>query len=609
MNSRIITTYTGFYGQQATTSSGFPTPVSWKLGSPGPSFAGQDGAIQWLNPACDEGYLLTPTPLGQVLLAGLVQYHGNVPLEHHLADLLTSGRYSELSTLVENSAGCFMSKANTLYLWVGFASEDVVFVRVQEDVKRTLWSTNPLDLVRSQEDVDMWAMRRCCHGDDAFVYDEEKVRRVEQGHLLTLQFDERGGVRMKDVQFDRFLPDQRLLSQTITQETVVRQTREALLNAVRPLADEERVGIMVSGGVGSIALLHAMKQVGVNVIAYHIDASIPEASEYRFAQMACSALDVPLTRIPMRCGPDYLSASWKFSHPDGHPWVRWFEQLAQQARRDGVALLVTGAGDDHAFGPETEYGLHAIFRANISWREKKAMARGIFSTDWNIVDILRSMWPWPAHQLIGLTFLSGPSKEDSHMRRADFLTPVPFRPRERDAALFHSPCFAPQCMAIEHTIVQPNGIRLFYPYHTREVQALSLALPVPYRLLPRASLPPDVARFVPASQRIVTKPILRLACHNTPLPPEAVWRTWPVYTLAPIQAFCLTQTALLADILGEDSWLARMGIVDSSRLQRVLESPTRIRENYTSLVASALVELFARNALSVQCQGGGPSWQ
>jgi hypothetical protein len=601
--------YTGFYGQMRYETPGICAAVCWKLGVPGTPFLGENGAIQWSHPyMCDNGELLPEMPEGQLFIAGLLWTQQNTPerIARTLATSITSGTYHDLALLSENAAGCLI-KDRTIFLWVGCASNDHVFFRSADQF---CWSTNPLDLIMSEDDVDSWALRRCCHGDDAFIYHETKVQRVEQGHLVRITIDECGHMNVHDVVFDRFLPDPHLSSKTLTMEHIVRRTREALLNAVRPLACGEPVGIMLSGGSGSAAILEAMKQVGVNGIAYHLEAPNPEASEYRFAQMACDALDVPLVRIPMSCGPDYLSFQWRFSHPDGHPWVRWFEQIAQQARKDGVTILVTGAGDDHAFGPEMEYSVHSLLSARIPWREKRKMLRGLLSTDWNVLDILRSAWPWPPRQLIGLTYLAGPSKEDHHMRRADFLTPLPPEfYREIDAALLHSPCFEPQCMAVEHTILQPNGIRLYYPYYHREVQAISLALPDAYRLMPAASLPPHVAALVPELERIVDKPILRLACEDTLLPQEVVWRTWSVCTQASIQAFCLNHPQILQDILAEDSCLAQMKILDSRRLEQVLASRADIRNNYTSLVASALVEIFLKKALRDHCQRGGPVWK
>jgi hypothetical protein len=601
--------YTGVYGQMNRERSSFPSVVCWRLGQLGAPFSGKDGVIQWFHPSHGESVELLPqTTEGHLLFAGLIWSEGKAlqSITHKVIASIMSGQYQDLATMSENAAGCFVSRDCVLYLWVGFASSDSIFFRIDDQIR---WSTNPLELVSSEDDLDSWALRRCCHGDDFFIYDQKKICRVEQGHLVRIQHDSSGNVHLDDIQFDRFIPDLRLTSGRIERERVVQLTREALQNAVRPLRGEEHVGIMLSGGVGSAALLHAMKKTGVNVIAYHIDAQEAAGSEYRFARMACDALDIPLVTIPMSSGPDFLSLDWVFSHPDGHPWPRWFEQIALRARQDGVNLLVTGAGDDHAFGPETTYSVHSILAARIPWREKRKIVRGLLSTDWNVLDILRSAWPWPPRQLVGLTYLTGPSKEDTQMRKADFLTPLPPYQRERDAALLHSPCFAPQSMAIEQTILQPNGIRLYYPYHHRDVQALSLALPDAYRLMPAASLPPHLFALVPDLERVVGKPVLRFACEGTPLPQEVVWRTWSVPTLASIQEFCLKQTQILQDILASDSCLAQMKILDPSRLKQVLASRAAIRNNYTSLVASALVEIFLKKALHDQCKRGGPLWR
>lgn len=573
----------------------------------GAPFTGEAGAIQWFHPSSGNNGDLPQTSEGQVFLAGLLWPQIDTPqhIAQTVAASVTKGWYQDLAKISENAAGSLI-RDGVLFLWVGFASNDSVFFRIDEDLVR--WSTNPLDLVVSEDDLDPWALRRCCHGDDAFIYDQQKIQRVEQGHLVKLQPDSSGGVQVDAIHFDRFIPDSRMASGPLTMERVAQLTHDALVNAVHPLACSEKIGIMLSGGAGSAALAYALKKVGAHLIAYHIESQVPAGSEYYFAQRTCEALDVPLVHLPMSSGPDFLSPDWTFTHPDGHPWPRWFEQICERARQDDVTILVTGAGDDHAFGPEMEYGVHSILTAPIAAREKRSMLRGLLATDWNIFSILRSAWPWPPRQLIGLTYLAGPSGEDRQMRRADFLTPLPPYQRERDAALVHSPCFAPQSMAIEQTILQPHGIRLYYPYYHREIQAISLALPDAYRLMPRDSLPAQARRLL-GMETIVDKPILRLACRNTPLPQEVVWRTWGVYTLASIQDFCINHRHILQDLLGNNSCLATMGILDSSRVKEVLASSARIRNNYTSLVASALVEIYLKNALNEQCKRGGPLWK
>ena len=49
-------------------------------------------------------------------------------LEHSIATILQTGQYGNLAHLAENSAGCFLQKGGTMFFWVGFASEDVVFL-------------------------------------------------------------------------------------------------------------------------------------------------------------------------------------------------------------------------------------------------------------------------------------------------------------------------------------------------------------------------------------------------------------------------------------------------------------------------------------------------
>lgn len=587
--------YTGFSGQW--NESGMPSRVCWQLGKPEGTFAGKSGAIQWLHPT-KQGEPLPQTPAGQILLAGLVWQPAETlqRMVERIIESLMHDRHQQLASISDNAAGCFIHDGG-VYLWVGFASKDSVFFRV--DGPRIRWSTNPLDLIEAVSDLDPWALRRCCHGDDVWIY-TSPVQRVEQGHLVKIQVDGKRSVQIHDTQFDHFLPDERLVAGIITQESAAQFTREALLHAVRPFAQGEPVGLMLSGGPGSVALLAVMREVGVNVKAYHMESPDPAGSELHFASLACEALEVPLTRITMNTGSAYLSQQWVFSHPYAHPWAQWYQQIAQQAQLDGVHLLVTGGGDDSAFGPGLSYGLHSLFSARIAWRERIKMMRGLLATDWNMFALLRSIRP--TRSLIGPSSLAGIKKADSEMRRADFLRPIPPCPRAwDDIALQHAPCFSPQAIALEQAIVRPHGLHLYNPYHQRHIQAISLALPDAYKLMP--NLFPHLA----PADRVIDKPILRLAFGD--MPPEVMWRTWSVWTQAACQMFCLSQKDLLRTHLGKGSCLAALGMADPSRLGQVLESQVLIRENYKTLITSAMVELFLKNAWYPHIKRGGPVWR
>ena len=598
MKPEFLCTYTGFCGQISDEISDETTRCLTSVGRPGTPILGENSAVQWVSPFHDEESSLLPqTSEGQLFLSGLVWNEMNSLhfFTQSVYHILKSGHFEQLATIVERSSGCYI-ESNTIYLWTGFAaSNETVFYR--NDGSRLRWSTNPLDLVYAESEIDAWALRRCCHADDVFIY--PYLQRVEQGHLVKISPDR----HITDYQFDRFQPDPQLTTKNITIEHFAQAARTALLYAVQPLTRTSiNVGMLLSGGVGSAALLAAMKQEHVPVIAYHLEPSDPASSEYRFAKMVCEALDVPLRRIKMDCGPDYLSShGTRWVHPYGHLWARRYIQLAEQAKQDGLQILVSGGGDDSSFGPEMEYGVHSILSANITWREKVAMLRGIVSTDWNIFDILRSVSP--RRQLIGISSTAGPTTRDYVMRKADFLTPIPPRLRALDdAAIIHAPRFSAQSMTIGQAL-QQYGIHLYYPYHDRRVQAVSLALSPVLRLIPHMGHLLDRSDI---PDQMINKPILRLAWEKT-LPPEVTWRTWPVYTQAPVQTFCLNRPQFLQDLLGEGSSLARLGISDPSRLAQVLSRKALIRENYQTLVASGMVEIFLQQARQ-QWEGGTSIW-
>jgi hypothetical protein len=582
----IISSSIGFYGQWNMIDP-FPSVSSWWLGKPEHSLAGQNGAIQWLSPPGERESL----PDRRVFLAGLVWQPENTPqsIAGSITESIKRGRYHELASF-DNAAGCLLS-TEEIYLWVGFASKDAVFFRT--DGPQVRWSTNPLDLVEAAKDLNLWALRRCCHGDDVCVY--PFLQRVEQGHLVIIHKDR----SLSTHQFDQFCPATTLCG-TMKLDDFLHPTRTALRQAVQPLSSESKVGLLLSGGAGSVALLAALKEAGINTIAYHLESPDPAGSEYSFARLACEALGVPLKNITMDIEASYLSQSWMFSHPYAHPWARWYEQAAQLAQDDHIRLLVTGGGDDNAFGPLLTYGLHSLFSPQVAWREKIRMVRAMLSTDWNVWNILGSLLPH--RQLIGPSSLVGIRAEDREMRRADFLTPIPLRPRAMDdIALRRAPCFSPQAMSLNHALLQPRGIALYNPYHQRVVQEVALALPDAYKLIP--NLFPHLA----PTERMIDKPVLRLAFDG--MPAETMWRGWSVWTQAAGQQFCLRHQEILRLLLSTDSHLAALGVTDPARLEQVLQSRPLIRENYKTLVTSAMVELFLAGAWYPQIKRGGPLWK
>ncbi len=604
----------GFGGQMNGSDPAYPKVACWKLGSPGAPFLGRNGAIQWVFSDKEEaGSLeaLPPADEGQLFLAGLALDSEESPshLAQRVANILSSGRYDDLASIAEISSGCFVHKDRSIYLWTGYGANIPAFYRKDGSIIR--WSTNPLDLVLSSDDLDLLALQCCCYGEDVFVY--RNMMMVDQGHLVKIRPD--GSVSVH--QFDSFAPDVRLLHKRATLWDFVEATMEAVCQAVRPLVGKGRVAIMLSGGSGSVALLVAMVKEGVDVIAYHLDSPDPAGSEFRFAQMACEALGVPLKRIVMDTGPDYLSRRWMLPHPFAHSWgLRWYEQMAEEARKVGATIVINGSGDDSSFGLLPEYSVRAILGANIAWHEKKKMLGGLLATNWSILDIIRSglPWPWPPQGLVGLTSIWGPSREDKLKWRGDFLTPGDLPRRPDDKNFWRDPCFSPQTMAREQAILWANGIVHYRPYLRRRVQSVSRAIPVAYRIIPGRtleSLVPGLATRVPDLSWIVEKPVLRLAIETfggTNMSPEVVWRPWSGNAAMSAQTFCVNNPGVLWEVLGPGSRMAEMGFVDVTHLREILASRWLTRDNDKTLVAAAQVGRFLGTSWHEQCSRGGPIW-
>src|SRR5258708_15604798 len=209
------------------------------------------------------------------------------------------------------------------------------------------------------------------------------------------------------------------------------------------------------------------------------------------------------------------------------------------------------------------------------------MAFQLLSTNWTLVDILRSAVP--AHSLIDTTTLSKAERRTLAPRRADFVMPIPDEStsawlRYSDFAGESSLDFSPQDLAAEQ-IWRRHGVRVFHPYRAAPVRALSSQLPAAHRLLPYQG-------------QKVTKPVLRLAFAHR-LPASVLRRLHGAWPSVPGQQFCLEHQSWLESWLTEPSaHVVKMGLIDREKMRSTLRDPGALRANYHSILATAMVEIF-----------------
>jgi hypothetical protein len=600
--------FCGFCGQINYRNAQEPQIVVWQKRGYPVSLHGENGAIQWLSPYARETTYPqgeTALGLGSLFLIGPVPEPEDSSLEEEIGTVFNSADYKRL-TSIGQSAGCFIRKDRSLFLWTGRNSNATVFFRMEGSLQFR-WSTNPLDLLYKESDFDLAAIRENCRGNvikKSFVY--KNVQAVPQGHLLKVWLDEGAGTLCQETYcFDQGpLMNLSLSSQTPLRR-FVEATQQALEASLRPLVGIGPVGLMLSGGAGSTTLAIVMKKLGIQVIAYHLDSPIgPEGSERQFAQKVCETLSIPLRTILTE--PDFSpSVRDVFVHPYAHPYGPKMPLLARAVENDRVHWLVDGGGDDAAYGliDKMEYSVYSIATAAIPWREKVSILQALFSTRWSIWQLARSAWP--------RTSLMGGGERSGHM--ADFLTAADVLP---DTERNLSPSL-PEL--VTESMMSDHGIQTFYPYLSRRVQEVALALPDVFRFLPVSSLAKfypnlPVTSYIPKLGALVDKPVLRLAASATdpttdPSLQRVLWRNWHPYTDASIQQACVDNPDKIYHIIA-DSYLVHAGVIDLARLKEGLAKPEWIRSQYIPLIATCLMDDFMRQeVVQKQLERRGPEWE
>jgi hypothetical protein len=343
---------------------------------------------------------------------------------------------------------------------------------------------------------------------------------------------------------------------------------ELILRAVRPLASQGKVGLILSGGLDSAVVLSALAEVGADTVAYHWHH--PALGEYAYAKAACDHVGVPLVPIPLDVGEGYLSPAWRFSHPFAHMGFRGWEQTADRARDDGLAFVAWGRDGDTMFGP-MRYGLHTILAGDLPWREKVALCRGLVCSGWPLPSLVKSIRP-------SYSLLDEEVAGNDLAQPVDFLTPMP------GTQNINRVCF--QYVAQEHTLNLalwwPRGIQLFNPLGSRDIQRLAGRMPHAYRMLPHQG-------------RLITKPVLRLILASRL--PDAVWRRYGRgWFEMPHKEYAVANYRQLAELIGHPgSHLVELGVVDPGALEAVLSDRRQRQRHTVALICSAMVELFLRS--------------
>lgn len=133
--------------------------------------------------------------------------------------------------------------------------------------------------------------------------------------------------------------------------------RELFVDAVRVrLRSDVPVGIMLSGGLDSSAILAAAKQVATgNLRALSVVSRDPATSEEPFIDRMVAHTGCDITKIqsdddPVRLWDDLSDANWHIEYPLSSFSSLAHRAIIKRARDQGLIVLLTGQGADEQLG-------------------------------------------------------------------------------------------------------------------------------------------------------------------------------------------------------------------------------------------------------------------
>jgi asparagine synthase (glutamine-hydrolysing) len=165
-------------------------------------------------------------------------------------------------------------------------------------------------------------------------------------------------------------------------DEVARRVHALVRQAVeRQMVSDVPVGAFLSGGLDSSAVVAMMRRVHPGqrppcyTIGFEGDSLDGSPADLPYARRVAEHLGVPLREIVVGSGMvrDLERMLWALDEPQADPAPINALLIAEQARRDGVPVLMSGTGGDDVF---SGYRRHRALRAERLWGWLPAAARG-----------------------------------------------------------------------------------------------------------------------------------------------------------------------------------------------------------------------------------------
>ncbi|MBH8584042.1 MULTISPECIES: asparagine synthase-related protein [Thermoactinomyces] len=387
------------------------------------------------------------------------------------------------------------------------------------------------------------------------------IKKLPAGHMIRVH---RENEEMTLFDQLRPRPDYAKLKWDQAADLVIEILTQTIQDRIEPA---DRVGVLLSGGIDSSAILMMLKSCQIPVVAYHWGWR-GEKSKVRFsAEKVTRLANVPLIILE----PGDLKALTKDANQFYLPYpgldYLMIKEARRQSQKDGINLLASGYFGDYIFG----YDGTGRFSKRI-WN--KTLSRRLMEK----LGMLRPTWAnHPEDIPIPLFFTDKAAKEAKN-----YLGSLKEKTSARQA-MGYSLNRDKESLIQLHQL-SPHQMNMLFPFVSRKLMEIAISLPSEMKVLFRGG-------------QWIEKPVLRQAFFDW-LPGEVIAYVPRQYRVLPMEArFLLKHREQVKELLDEDSILADWGIIHCERLKECLEHQRLLMLSTKGLIWAFMTEIWLRSLL------------
>ncbi len=460
-----------------------------------------------------------------------------------------------------------------------------------------LWSTNPRDLFLDERpsigSVDIELLPALTVAGDippSRTYYRD-IQRIPSGYCLQVRCD-----GSKKVSIDDFVVRDCTKLELSEAASQLRLLIGAAVN--QKLAGCSKVGILLSGGFDSAVAAFEAAKITENVTGIHWnwkELSILR-DEQTAAQSVANKLGIELTvkdfSTSISVNGDYLKCMNNLTVPFSHSFFHCFLNSATTANELGISAIASGHLGDTIF---QGHWSDPIFAELMPAQNPLTLVKtfGALVARYGRVQAIQT--------LRGLSQIHMEKLQPEDHPRIElggaWLTPAALeKARELGRYTYHRELPSISSESVYHNIKQlingeldtaivthafsPKGVALVHPFADRALLEFCLSLGVQHRACFHAG--DTISKFT-----------LRLA-YLRDLPQEIIGREVRSPYVAVAESYCRNNCSELSQLLGEESLLAQLEVIDSKRMLEILSNPQTLQRYSPALIRAAGVEMWLR---------------